>query len=494
MGKKRLQGLLLILTLIIGLVVPNIIGRADGVPQLVAGSGGIPRTDVLDVSSWQQNISVDTYRIMKNYGVKGVIVKVSEGTGYINPYASAQINNAKAAGLTVGAYHYSTYTNTSEARAEANYFANAAKSLGVSSGAVMADDLEDATTKVGGVQDNAMAFRNQLKADGFSRPILYTYTSYVSQTGLNLSAFGDATIWIASYPYEPSSSNLWYTQYGMWQFNSRTTFPGVSGEFDVSIDYKGVMTGGDYVTSTNSVYKYGTVSQSGRNDGIYEGAPWNVSGNNFWQYAPQFEGQHVLFDEETKTSNSNGVTWGSWLQTSGIRAYIDEGAISNLNDVETADKNAYFNNGSTGRSDGVYSYAPGNFLGADYKGSIKDLGLDSKYAHVVNTIEVDGVTWYRGKISGQYYWFDSRAVRLDTTAPKSVDYIATINQQGRGDGIYQDRPWEFEPDFVGQANQFNGQDVNVTSEWTTEDGVTWIGFVMNGHTVYMDKNGVSNLR
>ena len=83
--------------------------------------------DAIDVSSYQGAMSVNTYTNLKNQGVKYVIVKLTQGTTYVNPYAGTQIANAKAAGLTVYAYDYVTFTSTGAAQAEAAYFAAAAR-------------------------------------------------------------------------------------------------------------------------------------------------------------------------------------------------------------------------------------------------------------------------------------------------------------------------------------------------------------------------------
>ncbi|MDR0297412.1 MAG: hypothetical protein LBI11_01995 [Streptococcaceae bacterium] len=229
---------------------------ADGIPTLTAGQGGIPRTDVVDVSSWQGNISVASYQAMKNAGAKGVIVKLTESTDYTNPYAATQLANAKAAGLQVGAYHYAHFTSTASAQAEANFFASQAKSLSLPSTTVMVDDLEDSSTTGHNPQANATAFAAQLKANGYAKTLLYTFPTYVASQGLNLSAFGNSNIWMAQYPYTPSASNLWNTQYGMWQFNSDTHFSGVSGGFDVSIDYANIMSAADSSVPAGTGYIY----------------------------------------------------------------------------------------------------------------------------------------------------------------------------------------------------------------------------------------------
>lgn len=64
---------------------------ADGVPAITAGTSGLPRMDVVDVSSNNGTISVADYKKMQNYGVKAVIVKLSEADSYKNPYAKSQI-------------------------------------------------------------------------------------------------------------------------------------------------------------------------------------------------------------------------------------------------------------------------------------------------------------------------------------------------------------------------------------------------------------------
>ncbi|MBJ7651263.1 GH25 family lysozyme [Weissella confusa] len=172
--------------------------KADGIPDLVAGTSGLPRMDMIDVASCQGNLLVSDYQQMKKYGVKSIMVKLTEGDWYTNDFARTQINNAIAAGLHVGAYHYATFDSSSSAKKEAHFFARTAKSMGLSGNVVMADDLEDNSTKRN-AQANAVAFSNELKSQGYANNILYTYDSYVSQTGLNLSSFGNNNIWMASW-------------------------------------------------------------------------------------------------------------------------------------------------------------------------------------------------------------------------------------------------------------------------------------------------------
>lgn len=128
---------------------------------------------------------------------------MSEGNYYRNPYAAERIANARAAGLRVGAYHYSTYSTTSEATAEANYFVDTAQSLGLSDTTYMVDDLEAESTKTSNTTQLAETFKRQVNNRGYGKTLLYTYASYTQQQGLKFNAWGDKNVWMASYPAKP---------------------------------------------------------------------------------------------------------------------------------------------------------------------------------------------------------------------------------------------------------------------------------------------------
>lgn len=124
-------------------------------------------------------------------------------------------------------------------------------------------------------------------------------------------------------------------------------------------------------------------------------------------------------------------------------------------------------------------------------GSVSATGNDRKAVTVERQITVNGVLWYGGYIDGVMTWFDAQAVVQDDTAPVDKNYVATINQNGRNDSIYEDKPWEYRSKSLGLANQLSGRTILVTGEWTTPDGVTWVRFSWNGKTVWVDKQAVS---
>jgi GH25 family lysozyme M1 (1,4-beta-N-acetylmuramidase) len=61
----------------------------------------------IDVSSWShpEGRAIDWEEVAKA-GYRFVIVKASQGAGYENPWAARDLDDARAAGLLVGAYHY----------------------------------------------------------------------------------------------------------------------------------------------------------------------------------------------------------------------------------------------------------------------------------------------------------------------------------------------------------------------------------------------------
>lgn len=209
------------------------------IPAVSATNSNTPTKSFVDVASYQGALTVANYRTMKNYGVTGVVVKLTEGTSYRNPYAKTQVNNAIAAGLKVGVYHYSHFTNASGARAEANYFARFAKELGLPASTVMVNDIEDnsqsgLTTNTA----NSQTFASQLGTQGYSIVKHYTGAYWVSSGKFNPNTVGKQNVWLAAYPLNVSNRNQ-YTDYAAWQWNSRLSFPGVSGNFDISADYTG---------------------------------------------------------------------------------------------------------------------------------------------------------------------------------------------------------------------------------------------------------------
>lgn len=156
----------------------------------------------VDVANYQSA----SVKGMANAGAKFAIVKVSEGTGYRNPKASAQIASAKASGMLPMAYHFALFgANSGAAVSEANYAASSAKAYGLPAGSYIACDWKtgDGNNVNGGKNASAnaiIAFMNQIKRNGY-KPLLYSGASLLNNninTAKVTSAFPNS-LWVASY-------------------------------------------------------------------------------------------------------------------------------------------------------------------------------------------------------------------------------------------------------------------------------------------------------
>ena len=212
----------------------------------------IKGTSFVDVSSHNGHISVDDYRKLSQQGVGGVVVKLTEGTHYTNPFAESQVRNAQGAGLQVSTYAFSHYTSDEEARAEARYYVAFANRLGLPKNTVMVNDMEDPKMQ-NGINQHTQAWADEMRRLGYSNLMYYTSASWLDQNNLrskgpvNTSQFGYSNFWVAQYP----SSNLnldgakslkYNSGAGAWQFTAQAQLLAGKHVFDHSVDYSGRFT------------------------------------------------------------------------------------------------------------------------------------------------------------------------------------------------------------------------------------------------------------
>ena len=210
-----------------------------------------PKTFV-DVSSHNGSISVNDYRTLANKGVGGVVVKLTEGTTYRNPYAGEQARNAQLAGLQVSAYAFSHYTSEEQARAEARHFISEARNLNLPKNTVMVNDMEDAKMK-DNINRNTLAWADEMRKNGYTNLMYYASASWIDENNLRgkgpvkTAQFGLENFWVAQYPTAKLSTNdaktLRYNgRAGAWQFTSQAELLPGKHVFDHSVDYTGRFT------------------------------------------------------------------------------------------------------------------------------------------------------------------------------------------------------------------------------------------------------------
>lgn len=307
----------------------------SSLPTIYPTDKNRPAMDFIDISSNNGEISIDSFKKIRSYGITGVVVKLTEGSSYINPLAKSQVANAKAAGLKVSAYHYSWFTSNTNAVREADYFAKEAASIGLDKSTVMANDLEDPA--IIGTADhtaNCLAFQNELKRLGYQHVTHYVSKFLVQYGQINAQKFGNESFWVAQYLYDPtpgSQTAIANKSYGAWQWSPQLVLPGINGYFDISEDHTGMFTqiAHTYTTiiSQKNVNYGGTITQSKRSDGLFSSGPYNTSAATLKPNASakSYNGQKVAVSQEAVTSS--GVTWVKVILTNGQSYWLDKRGI-----------------------------------------------------------------------------------------------------------------------------------------------------------------------
>ena len=135
----------------------------------------------VDVSSYN-NTDLTQYA---RQGAKYAIVKLSEGTTYVNPKAQGQISSAKQNNMLVQGYHYATFgSNVQQAHLEAQYAIQNAHALGLSKGAYLACDYESTDNNPSGDKNAntqaVLAFMHDIANAGY-QPLAYSSASFFNQ-------------------------------------------------------------------------------------------------------------------------------------------------------------------------------------------------------------------------------------------------------------------------------------------------------------------------
>ena len=195
----------------------------------------------IDVASYQPD-SLAYFQAAKKLGIKAVIVKLTEGgtgTKYVNPKATNQIKNAKAAGLIVHTYHFLKATSDNDARSECRYYVQQAKARGIGADSIMAIDVEagNLTTNKATLTSYINSFTDELHKQGYPNIAIYSNTSWFNAR-IDRSKTIARSFWCAAYGVnQPGIDNA-----AAWQYSSDMMIAG--SRTDVSYDFTGFYTGG----------------------------------------------------------------------------------------------------------------------------------------------------------------------------------------------------------------------------------------------------------
>lgn len=203
---------------------------AGGKPATVPAPAAPSHAHGIDISSHQGGLNIAA--IWADF----VIVKVTEGTGYENPFWRAQAEATLAAGKRLGLYHFA---NDEDAGEQARFFLDRAK--GYAGRATFWLDWEADAVGLG--PGPALAFLNQVAAETGSTPGFYTYQNVLSSFDWSAVA-ARFPLWVAGGPdysdygrsySDPPVPNVPYWGGGalVHQYTEDGYLPGYSSHLDL---------------------------------------------------------------------------------------------------------------------------------------------------------------------------------------------------------------------------------------------------------------------
>ena len=190
-----------------------------------------PEVDFIDVSHYNKETGLPLafYQTIKNSGVKGVAVKVSEGYYYMDPAASVNITNAKQAGMVVSAYHFARFTSNNSAKQEAQWFDKKLQVVGFSKstdGYVVVDvEAANLPGNAAKLTEYTNTFISEMKRLGYKKVDIYSGSNFYN-TRLSPQTVSINNPWLASYPANPLKGQPtanFSNGLGAWQWAVRIT-------------------------------------------------------------------------------------------------------------------------------------------------------------------------------------------------------------------------------------------------------------------------------
>ncbi len=186
----------------------------------------------IDVS--KHNGTIDWAKV-KAAGVQFAMLRAGYGR-YDNQkdeQFEANYKGATAAGIPVGAYHYSYATTAEQAKQEAEVFLGWIKGKNLTY--PVAFDIEDkkqANLGVSVISDIIRAFCETVEAAGYY-VVVYANKDWLTNR-IDADCKSRYDIWLAQWTSKPTYTG----SYGMWQYTSDGAVDGIAGGVDMNIAYK----------------------------------------------------------------------------------------------------------------------------------------------------------------------------------------------------------------------------------------------------------------
>lgn len=184
----------------------------------------------IDISHHQGNIDFDKLK----GNIDFAMVRTSYGAFYEDRKYKQNIAGLERIGVPYGLYHFSYATNVREAKKEAEGFINLINNYKPLYPVVIDIESSNRTNNVLGdtLVDIANTFCKIVEDSGYY-VMIYANLSYLNNQ-LNSNKLDTYDKWLAQWSGKPTYNK----QFGMWQYSSTGSIPGINGNVDLDIAYK----------------------------------------------------------------------------------------------------------------------------------------------------------------------------------------------------------------------------------------------------------------
>lgn len=266
----------------------------------------------IDISVWQSGFT--NFEPFKNAGYGYVICKISEGQSTDRCFEQHYGNCVKS-NIPVGAYVFSHATNTSKARAEAEY---ALKILnGRKLGLPIFMDLEASDINYGwnvDITPVALAFGEVIKSAGYKWGVYANQSWLINKLKVDTLREAGAMIWCAKYSDEKPTVYC-----DIWQYSDNGTVPGFPHKVDMNITMTDVfngtpaeipqeeikMTKKEAIEKVSAWFRAQVGYREKRTNAQLEDKTANAGNNNWNKYADYIDKNYPEFYNGRK----NGYSW-----------------------------------------------------------------------------------------------------------------------------------------------------------------------------------------
>jgi GH25 family lysozyme M1 (1,4-beta-N-acetylmuramidase) len=229
---------------------------SDDDDQQAQTCGAGPTVKGIDVSKWQGTINWDE---VKNDGVEFAIMRVSDGTSYVDDQFARNWREAKRVGIVRGAYQF--FRSDDDTAEQAQMVIDAIGTLEPGDLPptidLESDDGVDNATRIARVHQ----WVDTIEAFAGAKPFIYS-GKYWWQDHMGTTEFNDHPLWHAQYTSAacPTLASQW-PRWDVWQYTSTGRVAGISGNVDTN-HFNGTRTQLDALRVGTSICGDGTCSSS----------------------------------------------------------------------------------------------------------------------------------------------------------------------------------------------------------------------------------------